>query len=595
MNRTRLRLLTLLAGASVLLQTGCQRPEPLASSARERHEGGSSEVLAADGKMVVSTPGEEPKSGGEVIVLESSGLDGLSQSGSDSASASQTINSSIAVEASSEGSDSSISVDSLIPPTQSVVSRGMQVTDDELNQVIAADWPKPQVVFYVSGQQQGYIEPCGCTGLESQKGGLIRRDTLLTSLRDRGWNVVPMDVGNQVRRRGRQPQIKFETTVDALQQMGYQAVSLGLNDLKLRTVELVQAAGSVGSTQRPFVIANVKAMLPDIFPSFKIVEIGGRKIGITAVLGEAAKHEIDNADIEISDPIEKLKDVVPHLQEEGCDFIVLLAHASLRESADIAAAVPGIDLVVTAGGFGEPTRDPEPIESSKAVMVQVGTKGMYGGIVGLFDDPDHPIRYQRLAISSQFEDSHRMLELFARYQDNLKEEGFRGLGLHPARHGSGREFVGSDACGDCHTTAYEIWKNSPHAHATDDIVAPNNDRGGIARHFDPECISCHVTGWNPQEFTPYETGYLDLEKSQHLVGSGCENCHGPGSAHVAAENGDIETTPELLKQLRQELILPLAKAPEKCVECHDLDNSPAFHEEGAFEKFWEQVKHYGKD
>jgi hypothetical protein len=80
-----------------------------------------------------------------------------------------------------------------------------------------------------------------------------------------------------------------------------------------------------------------------------------------------------------------------------------------------------------------------------------------------------------------------------------------------------------------------------------------------------------------------------------LLGSGCENCHGPGSEHSAAELGDIEASAEVLKQLREEMILPLAKAEVKCMECHDLDNSPAFHEPGAFDKFWEQVKHYGKD
>src|SRR5436309_3560352 len=40
-----------------------------------------------------------------------------------------------------------------------------------------ADWPKPVVALVITGQQMGYIEPCGCTGLENQKGGLARRQT----------------------------------------------------------------------------------------------------------------------------------------------------------------------------------------------------------------------------------------------------------------------------------------------------------------------------------------------------------------------------------------------------------------------------------
>ncbi|MFO7906390.1 MAG: hypothetical protein R6U98_27280, partial [Pirellulaceae bacterium] len=33
----------------------------------------------------------------------------------------------------------------------------------------------------------------------------------------------------------------------------------------------------------------------------------------------------------------------------------------------------------------------------------------------------------------------------------------------------------------------------------------------------------------------------------------------------------------------------LSNAEEKCLECHDLDNSPAFQEEGAFDRYWEKI------
>jgi hypothetical protein len=76
-----------------------------------------------------------------------------------------------------------------------------------------------------------------------------------------------------------------------------------------------------------------------------------------------------------------------------------------------------------------------------------------------------------------------------------------------------------------------------------------------------------------------------------MVGSGCENCHGPGSAHVAAENGELDATEEQLVQLRKQMQLSLAKASVHCMTCHDLDNSPEFHVEGAFEEYWRQIEH----
>jgi hypothetical protein len=41
--------------------------------------------------------------------------------------------------------------------------------------------------------------------------------------------------------------------------------------------------------------------------------------------------------------------------------------------------------------------------------------------------------------------------------------------------------------------------------------------------------------------------------------------------------------------------LPLSQAEKKCLECHDLDNSPNFHATGAFEKYWKRVEHKGMD
>lgn len=471
---------------------------------------------------------------------------------------------------------------------------GNLATVDELNQKIAEDWPKPQAVLLLTGQQHGYIEPCGCTGLDRQKGGIIRRDTLIKELSDRGWSMVPVDVGNQVRRTGRQAEIKFRVTASAFKTLGYKAVTLGIDDLRLNSAGLVQVAASDDVKKNPgmFISANTSIYDQSFWPTAQVVEVGSRKIGITAHLGEEYFEDLaSNKDIVNADPVSSLQTVVKELQARGCDYIVLLSHASQHESEQVAAKVPGINLVVTAGGLGEPRNVLDPIPGSTAMISQVGTKGMFACIVGLFDDATTPVRYQRIAISSQFKDSPRMLDAFKQYQEQLRSEGFEGLGVKYRSAPKSGEFVGSEACGDCHTTAFDVWKNSKHFHATDSIIKPDNARGAIPRHFDPECVSCHVTGWDPQKFEPFETGYWSLEKTPKLVGSGCENCHGPGSQHVKAENGDVEADDDLLKTLRDQMRLPLKVAEAKCVECHDSDNSPDFK----FDKYWEEVKHVGKD
>ena len=169
----------------------------------------------------------------------------------------------------------------------------------------------------------------------------------------------------------------------------------------------------------------------------------------------------------------------------------------------------------------------------------------------------------------------------------LKQMGFARLCPspvpHPLEKTNGR-FVGSQKCESCHEKSYDIWKKRGHAHAYNTIAKLDPPR-----NFDPECVSCHVVGWNPNKFFPYESGYQNQEKTPHLVNVGCEDCHGPGEKHAAAELSGSEA---LRQQLRKAMVLTQADAKKtQCLSCHDQDNSPEFN----FELYWPFVKHHEKD
>lgn len=458
-------------------------------------------------------------------------------------------------------------------------------------------WPKPAVVLALTGQQLGYIEPCGCTGLENQKGGLARRHTLLKQLADeRGWPIVPLDAGSQVRRLGKQSEVKFRWTAEGLRTMGYRAITLGADDLRVSAGALLSATNPDDKPSL-FISANVALISRELQPTFTVIEAGGKRIGVTAVLGDSFQQQLQGDDLVHEPALEALKGACTQLKQQDCDFYVLLAHAKRDEAQKLAEEVPIFDLVVVAGHAHVPALELAPIEGTRAKLVELGSKAMYVGVVGLFDDPQQPLRFESIPLDARFADSPPMLKLLADYQDELKQLGLEGLELTPQPHGSGRTFVGSEKCGECHTKAFEIWSKTPHAHASDSLVHPPNSRGEIARHFDPECLSCHVTGWEPQRFLPFESGYLSLEKTPALQHNGCENCHGPGSEHVAAESGDGQPQAGEIAKRRDEMKLPLAGgvAERKCLECHDDDNSPDFHAKGAFDKYWKQVEHRGKD
>ena len=445
-------------------------------------------------------------------------------------------------------------------------------------------WEPPQLLLIVSGEQNGYIEPCGCAGLENQKGGLARRHSFIKQVMAKGWSVLPIDLGNQIRRFGSQQEIKLHTTVEGLKTMGYAAVGYGPDDLRLPAGELIADAAN---EENGFTSANVAIRgFEDVVPKYRVVTRGSRKVAITAIVGARAWQKVNNDDLSWRPAEEALAEVVPKMKEQA-ELLVLLSHGTPEEARELSGKFPDFRLVVTAGGADEPPLEPERIEGSKAWLLQVGHKGMYTAAIGVYEDARRPLRFQRVPLDKRFPSSPEMHNLLVAYQGQLKERGFAGLGLTPATHATGRKFVGSQVCADCHTKANEKWSMTPHAHATETLTKQNPPR-----QFDPECVSCHATGWEPQKYYPFVSGFESLEKTPLLAGNGCENCHGPGSAHAAVELGEMTVSPQEQTKLREQMRLPYEMAAARCAVCHDLDNSPEFD----FDKYWVEVEHNrGKD
>jgi hypothetical protein len=460
----------------------------------------------------------------------------------------------------------------------------------KLNGPIFVDWPKPKVALLFSGAQDGYIEPCGCAGLENQKGGLSRRHQLIKKLTADGWPVAAFDAGGLINRYDRQQEIKYAAAVEALKIMDYQAASFSGDDLRVSVPELLSAVISVGDKPSPFVSTNAALVGFDDLARHKVVEAGGMRFGVLSVVGAEEQRKVNNPEIQFKPAAKAIEELLPELQKSRCDKLILLAHSTGKEATDLARKFSDFDFVVTTGGAAEPSLEPELI-GKRTQLFEVGHKGMYSVVIGLYDDAKKPQRYQVVPLDARFGESPAMQQILASYQAQLKEAGLIGLGLIPPRglpkHSKGQSFIGSAACGECHTKAYEVWKNTPHAHATDSIVNLKPPR-----HYDPECLSCHVTGWNPQGYRPYASGFLALDKDKHLQANGCENCHGPGSRHAAAQRDEIAVTDKELKALQLSMRVTKEEAQKNlCIQCHDLDNSPEY----TWDVYWPQVEHQGKD
>lgn len=462
-------------------------------------------------------------------------------------------------------------------------------------------WETPAVAFLLSGEQKGYIEPCGCTA--NQMGGMSRRVDLYQQLGKKGWTTVGVDVGGMVNRGTRkQSKIKFERMLEGLKLMNYAAIALGTEELRLGADYLLGAHANAGL---PFLSANIVLFdTPDAGTPLRhvIKTVGEVKIGITAVLGESVAKDVlpaatdanQPADIKVLPAKPALKAALEAIDAEGVQLRVLLAHGSLDEARQWAAEFPKFDLILAAGGPGEP--DGKPILIGNTMLALVGAKGKHAGVVGYFPKAEkEKLRFEFIDLDAErFQNAPQMEAILKFYQDQLRDYKLAETDAELA-HPSGAEFVGAKVCGSCHTKSFSKWSGTGHARAFESLIKGRKESTNwIPRQFDAECLACHVTGWHPQEAFRFKTGFVNETVSAHLLGQQCENCHGPGSDHVKAElvwKKTGQTTDETIR-LRKLMHLDQGVAERKiCVQCHDGDNSPKFK----FAEYWEKVKHPGRD
>lgn len=481
---------------------------------------------------------------------------------------------------------------------------GSDETDGKPAELPWKAWEKPAFAIILSGEQQGYFEPCGCTG--NQLGGMARRANLAKKIREAGWNIFGVDLGALSRRTGTQAGLKLNTSLDALKTIGYEGAGLGIDELKLGIDGLidVQMAQSNSEEPFPFISANVTLLDGALegFPSrYRIREIDDMKVGITSVISKSAQKEVfPMSEGTWTPPEPELEKILSEFASKGVGIRILLSHGTVEESKALAKQFPQFQVVMTTNGVGDPDPNAQPQKVGEASLIEVGRQGKHVGLMAVYTSDDGPeFRYQLISLEGDaFSNEQSMVDLMQSYQNRLKEDRVvvtDGIG---AVHPSGATFVGADKCGECHTTAYDIWKKTPHAHALESLDPTNNrDEGrlnGVDRTFDPECLACHVTGWDPVEYTRFKSGFLneefattDTEKDLHkiLAGNQCENCHGPGSKHIQMVENDEPNPAESV------LISKTEAEKHMCGRCHDPDNSPKFD----FEPYWKKVEHVGLD
>jgi len=341
-------------------------------------------------------------------------------------------------------------------------------------------------------------------------------------------------------------------------ELGYDGIGLGERDLNYGLPFLREM---IETHDLPFTNANVRDTATGelILPEYLLVERSGIKYALVSVLNP--EHKIismsTNEDqLQIDDPVAVLRELVPRMRKIA-DTVVLIGHLGEAQSGVVIKEVKGIDLAVVGHTYRN--------INTERIIEQTGLfasayEGRYIGRANLFvDDKNGMVMAIDVDITSLDDAIEADAEMQGRvdgYKDDLVAFKEAKRAAYPRNLGSDKEtFLADRACMSCHADAWQAYLNSPHRSA----FATIRNKG---QTFEPECLSCHTTGYQ------YKNGYSDEPPYNKLANVQCEACHGYGTQHARDGRWALQ-------------------AKDSCTVCHDQENSPEFD----YATYWEKIKH----
>jgi 2',3'-cyclic-nucleotide 2'-phosphodiesterase (5'-nucleotidase family) len=393
---------------------------------------------------------------------------------------------------------------------------------------------------------KGKTSPCGC---HIPRGGFARMAAFLDSTRAVGVPLLFVDAG------GSFPDVEGRT--DLAEFMFQSLVALRVDAMGVAPRDLRHGLAflrdQIRRTNAPVVCANLldRAHRVPVFPTSRIVETGGVRVGIFALVGGRFDLGPASDSLFVDDPENAATREVAALRARGATVIVLLSQLGRVGGEDVMSAVLGIDALILG-------HDIPIIEHGRrigdGVASYAGDQGQQLGVVTLTLGTDGHASDQSSEVRSLGPDVSEQPQMLASvrafedaYNERMRAEQRRVIATASADPDNDPvdHFVGQAVCARCHAAEAEQWATTAHSLAWDTLVRERKDAT-------PECIPCHAVGYQQPG------GFQDVARTPHLVNVQCENCHGMGTLH--SEN-------QLVRN-------PIGETT--CKTCHNQERDPEF-------------------
>jgi len=189
--------------------------------------------------------------------------------------------------------------------------------------------------------------------LQSKGGhsGLPRLAHVVKQHRERGGTTLLFDTGNLLSRmhscreeRRYAARTEARTMLEATAYLGPDAMVPGRGDAALGVQWLAEQAAELNL---PYVCANLTDLDgEEVFTPWRAIGVGDQMVGVFGI----TKRSLRSPGYEVTDIVHATRKSVRALHQLGCQLIICLSNQGWVEDLELVQTVPGIDLVVGAGG-----------------------------------------------------------------------------------------------------------------------------------------------------------------------------------------------------------------------------------------------------
>lgn len=250
-------------------------------------------------------------------------------------------------------------------------------------------FPQKELVILHTNDTHSRIEPLPDTDRNFPgKGGVVRRATYIDQVRKENKNVLLFDAGDFLQGTPYFNLFKGKIEVEAMNQMGYDAATLGNHefDYGLEVLEKVARLAKF-----PIVSSNYdfsETVLNGLIKPYIILKREGVKIGVIGIgiqpNGLIASNNYKG--VKYLDPVKTANIMAQMLRSEhNCDMVICISHLGHNPDLNMAELTKGIDIII--GGHShtfmkQPTLR-KNIEENDVLVFQTNGRGIYVGRINV--------------------------------------------------------------------------------------------------------------------------------------------------------------------------------------------------------------------